>query len=79
MSQELLNGLLVAQVIMGIILITFIMLQNRTEGMGQLFGGGGGGEHFRTRRGLESFLYYATVFFIIAFAVNSFVIVKYSG
>lgn len=55
------------------------MLQNRTEGMGQLFGGGGGGEHFRTRRGVESFLYYATIVLIVAFAINSFVIVKYSG
>ncbi len=79
MSQELLSGLLIAQIIMGILLITFIMLQNRTEGMGQLFGGGGGGEHFRTRRGVESFLYYATIVLIVAFAINSFVIVKYSG
>jgi protein translocase SecG subunit len=39
---------------------------------------GGGGEVFRTRRGLENFLYYFTMVLATIVAVLSFVIVKYS-
>ncbi len=78
MSQGILNGLMITQIVVGVILIVSVLLQNRSEGIGQLFGGGGGGEHFRTRRGLESFLYYGTIALIVVFVIISFVIVKYS-
>jgi preprotein translocase subunit SecG len=78
MSQNLLNGLMVAQILIGILIVVSILLQNRGEGIGEIFGGGGGGEHFRTRRGLESFLYYGTIALIVVFACLSFVIVKFS-
>lgn len=78
MSESVINALMVVQIIIGIFLIVSILLQNRSEGVGQLFGGGGGGEHFRTRRGLESFLYYGTIVMIAIFVVLSFIIVKYS-
>ncbi len=78
MEQSVLNILMVVQIILGVLVVVSILLQNRGEGIGELFGGGGGGEHFRTRRGLESFLYYGTIFLIIAFATLSFIIVKFS-
>lgn len=49
----------IAQIIVAILVIISILLQNRGEGLGSFFGGGG--EIFRTRRGLENVLYYATI------------------
>ena len=77
MSSSTLNILMVAQVIISIFMIASILIQNRTEGMGTMFGGGGG-EVFRTKRGVEKLLYYTTIFLAIAFAVLSFIIVKYT-
>jgi len=57
-------------------LIGSILLQNRAEGLGKMFGGGG--EVFRTKRGLEKFLYYFTIFLIIVLVVMSLAILKYS-
>ena len=78
MEQNLLNTLMIVQIILGILIVVSILLQNRGEGIGELFGGGGGGEHFRSRRGLESFLYYGTIVLIVIFATLSFIIVKFS-
>ena len=78
MSQNLLNILMVAQIVIGVLIVVSILLQNRGEGIGEIFGGGGGGEHFRTRRGMEAFLYYATIGLIVVFASLSFIIVKFS-
>ncbi len=78
MDQSVLNGLMITQIILGVLIVASILVQNRGEGVGELFGGGGGGEHFRTRRGLESFLYYGTIFLIVVFSALSFVIVKFS-
>jgi protein translocase SecG subunit len=54
-----------------------ILLQNRAEGLGKMFGGGG--EVFRTKRGLEKFLYYFTIFLIVVLVLLSIVILKYSA
>ncbi len=70
---------MIAQIIIGILITTSILLQNRGEGIGELFGGSGGGEHFRTRRGMEAFLYYGTITLVVIFATLSFVIVKFSS
>lgn len=77
MSQNVINILLVADVVIAILLTISIILQNRAEGLGSLFGGGG--EVFRTKRGLEKFLYYSSITLGILLSVLSFVIVKYSA
>jgi protein translocase SecG subunit len=78
MEQEVLDIFMIVQIVLGVLIVVSILLQNRGEGIGELFGGSGGGEHFRTRRGLESFLYYGTIALIVIFATLSFLIVKFS-
>lgn len=68
--------LLITQVVICGILIVSVLLQNRAEGLGKMFGGGG--EVFRTKRGLEKVLYYATIVLIIALITISLFILKYS-
>ncbi len=68
--------LLIVQVVICAVLIVSVLLQNRAEGLGKMFGGGG--EVFRTKRGLEKVLYYATIVLIIALITISLLILKYS-
>jgi protein translocase SecG subunit len=68
--------LLVSQIIVCGILVVSILLQNRAEGLGKMFGGGG--EVFRTKRGLEKFLYYFTIFLIAVLVFLSLAILKYA-
>ena len=77
MSQSITNILLIAEVVAVILLSVSILLQNRAEGLGKMFGGGG--EVFRTRRGLENFLYYATIILIVVMAALSFILVKFGA
>lgn len=60
----------VAQIIVSILLVVFILLQERSAGMSGLLGGdGGGGSVYQTRRGLERVVFWGTIVFGIAFAV----------
>jgi protein translocase SecG subunit len=54
--------------IVSLVLVLLILLQGRGAGLGTPFGGGGG-EAFKTRRGLEKVVFYLTVFFIFLFAL----------
>lgn len=58
-------------VVISVILIIFVLLQNRSGGLGTVFGGSGGGEFYRSKRGLEAFLYNGTIILGILFAVIS--------
>jgi len=69
--------LLIVQIVICVILSITILLQNRAEGLGKMFGGGG--EVFRTKRGLEKFLYYLTIFLIVALVANSLLVLKFSA
>lgn len=71
------DTLLVIQIVLSILIVVSVLLQNRAEGMGGIFGGGG--EIFRTKRGLEKFLYYATIVLTVLFASLSLIIVKLSN
>lgn len=76
MDQNVLNILMIVQIVLAVLLVISVMLQNRAEGLGTLFGGGG--EIYRTKRGLEKFLYNFTIVLAILVSVLSLVIVKYS-
>ncbi|MBD3328998.1 preprotein translocase subunit SecG [Candidatus Dojkabacteria bacterium] len=76
MSQGVLNAMMIGEIVISVLFIVAVLLQNRAEGLGKMFGGGG--EVFRARRGLEKFLYYLTIGLAIAWAVLSFLIVKFT-
>lgn len=65
--------LITAQAIIGILLITFILLQQRGTALGSAFGGEGGG-FYATRRGLQKKIFWATIIlgglFIISALLN---------
>ena len=69
--------LLISQIVVCCLLVASVLLQNRAEGLGQMFGGGG--EIFRTKRGLEKFLYYFTIVLILVLVVLSLLILKMSS
>ncbi|MDD3474589.1 MAG: preprotein translocase subunit SecG [Candidatus Dojkabacteria bacterium] len=66
--------LLIVQIVISSLLVISILLQNRAEGLGKMFGGGG--EVFRTKRGLEKFLYYFTIALIVILVVISLTLLK---
>ncbi|HOV17539.1 MAG TPA: preprotein translocase subunit SecG, partial [Candidatus Dojkabacteria bacterium] len=70
------NALLYIQIIISVLVVISILLQNRAEGLGKMFGGGG--EVFRTKRGLEKFLYYFTIALVVLLVITSLLIYKYS-
>ncbi len=75
--DNLTNILLVSQIVVCVLLICCILVQNRAEGLGKMFGGGG--EIFRTKRGLEKFFYYFTIFLVVVLVMLSLAILKYSA
>ncbi|HWQ60627.1 MAG TPA: preprotein translocase subunit SecG [Candidatus Fimivivens sp.] len=61
--------LLVAQTVVSVLLIVSILLQNRGTDAGLSFGGDFGG--YYTKRGVEKFLFYASVGLGVAFLLLS--------
>ena len=76
MSDSTIRILLIVQVVVSVLLVISVLLQNRAEGLGTMFGGGG--EVFRTKRGMERVLYYGTMILAAIFASLSLIIVKYT-
>ena len=68
------NTLLIIQIVVSSLLVVSVLLQNRAEGLGKMFGGGG--EVFRTKRGLEKFLYYFTIALLVVLIVLSLTLLK---
>lgn len=66
--------LLIIQIVVSALLVVSVLLQNRAEGLGKMFGGGG--EVFRTKRGLEKFLYYFTIALTVILVVLSLTLLK---
>jgi len=62
--------LLASQLFISIFLASLVLLQPGSDGGKGLFGGGAG-ENYHTRKGMEKFLYYLTIFFLALFIVNS--------
>ena len=77
MSDGTLNFLMYTQILVAVLIIVSVLLQPGDDGSGLL--GGSGGESFRTKRGLERFLVYATIGLGVVMVLISFIVVKYSG
>lgn len=52
-------------VVVGVVLMTFILVQNKGVGLSQTFGGGG--NVYRTKRGAEKVLFRGTILFSVLF------------
>ena len=63
------NILLVLELLVTVGLIASILIQAKGTGLGSSFGGGG--EFFRSKRGVEKVIVYATISLVSAFAVIS--------
>lgn len=63
----------ILEIILSALLVILITLQAQGTGIGNTFGGGG--EFFRSRRGIEKVLFRATVVLTVLFALNSIITV----
>jgi len=68
------NALNIIQIVLSILLIISILLQQRGTGLGGAFGGES--NVYRSKRGIEKFLYYSTIvlafLFVAAAILNLF-------
>ena len=55
----------IIQIVISLLLVASILFQSREGGLSSLFGGGG--EVYRTKRGLERTIFIATIILAIAF------------
>ncbi len=55
----------IIQIIVSLLLVASILFQSREGGLSSLFGGGG--EVYRTKRGLEKTIFIATIFLAVIF------------
>ncbi len=70
------NILNVFQILTAIVLITAVLAQAKGSGLGNIFGGGGGADTFRTRRGVERILFRGTIVLMTLFIVLSIAAVR---
>jgi protein translocase SecG subunit len=56
----------IIQIILSVLIITLILLQERSSGMSGLLGGDGGG-YYQARRGMEKLVFYASIVLSVAF------------
>ena len=59
------NAITIAQIAVSVVLVAVVLLQQRGAGLGATFGGDGAA--FRTKRGLEKGLFYATIVLGVVF------------
>ncbi|HEX4206052.1 MAG TPA: preprotein translocase subunit SecG [Ktedonobacteraceae bacterium] len=67
--QQWLPAINVVEIILGVAVIFFILLQVRGAGLGSAFGGSSAGSVFKTRRGVEKLIFNMTIIFVILFAL----------
>jgi protein translocase SecG subunit len=56
----------IIQIILSVVIITLILLQERSSGMSGLLGGSGEG-YYQARRGMEKIIFYSTIVLSVAF------------
>jgi protein translocase SecG subunit len=56
----------IIQIILSVLIITLILLQERSSGMSGLMGGSGEG-YYQARRGMEKLVFYSTIVLSVAF------------
>jgi len=59
------------QIILGVLLILVIIIQQKGSGLGTSFGGDM--SFYRTKRGAEKLLFYATIIIALAFILSSLI------
>lgn len=68
--------LLIVQIVISVLLVVSILLQVRGSGLGTIFGSVGG-EFYRSKRGIEKFLYRGTIILGVLFAANAIALAYY--
>ena len=63
------SALTIAQIVITVIIIILVLIQDRSSGVGGLFGGGE--SFYQKRRGMENIVLWATAFFIVIFVILS--------
>ncbi len=56
----------IIQIILSVVIITLILLQERSSGMSGLLGGSGEG-YYQARRGMEKIIFYSTIVLAVVF------------
>lgn len=57
------------QIVFAVLLIIFVLIQQRGSGLGMAFGGEG--NVYRSRRGIEKILFYATIIIAVLFCLTA--------
>jgi len=70
------NFFLITQGILAVVLTALILLQANANSSANIFGGGGG-ETYHTRKGVEKLFFYATIVTAVLFAANSLALLFY--
>ena len=74
LAQQWLNALDIIQIVLGVVVILFILLQASGAGLGSVFGGSSAGSVYKTRRGVERLVFNLTIVFVVLFALVSLLI-----
>ena len=70
------EALKIIQIILAVLLVIVILLQRRGSGLGMAFGGEG--NVYRSIRGVEKFLHWATVVIAVLFGATALLTVFYA-
>jgi len=65
----MINTIKIVQIILAILLIVSVLMQQRGSSLGMVFGGEG--NVYRSRRGIEKFLFWATVVIAVLFCATA--------
>ena len=66
----------VFQILVALLLIAAVLMQAKGQGLGNIFGGSGAADSFRTRRGVERVLFRGTIALIVIFVALSIAAIR---